>query len=118
MKKIILFLITVSLFSLLSSCAGFIPEEADPVLRNYETKIYVMQNEVKIKNRILKAGQRVKIHIVPGDEWIKVYAFPEAGELLKSKRTLILYMFTDEFPEEIFDMKIFEDRLLTVVKPG
>jgi len=102
------------------SCSTFIPDEQADMLRAYETgngsaSEYRMLQEVTVNDITLEKGKRVKIIIVAGDDWVKVYAYRAEEDLLKSIRVLILHMFDTDFPDKKFDRVLFEEALFKVI---
>ncbi len=100
----------------ISSCATFIKDEELPLLKAYEETIYILKKDVRRNDYILKKGQKVKIFIRIGDESIKVYCYPSEEDFLKSERILILYIFNEDFENEVFDIAFFEENLNNVIQ--
>jgi len=98
------------------SCSTLVTDAYLPTLKDMETPVYVMKNDVKIEERI--HVKRKKVHIIktPGDNWIKVYGYPTEIDVLKAERLLLLFMFEDDFKDEKFDVKLFQDKLDEIVE--
>ncbi len=115
MKKKLIMFFPFLLIAL--SCSSFIIEEDSKILRKYENQVYLTLDKFEANGSVIEKGKEVKIIITEGDKWIKVHAYPAGEEMLKAHRTIILYLFNDEFKDEIFDIKKFEARLFSVVQP-
>jgi len=100
----------------LVSCSSFVEKEKIPVLKDYEKYEYILKKEVSIGNRTLARGDNIRLHIVVGDEWIKVYGYNAGSDPLQAQRLLILYLFEDDFTEERFSMEFFDKKLSELVK--
>lgn len=113
------FAVSVCFFILfLTSCAtDIIRDEELPILKEYEVRKYSLLQDVGEGKKSLKIGEKVKLYIVTSDDFIKVYCYPGTIEFLKSERTLILYLFQDDFEEKRFDADIFEEKLFKIIKP-
>ena len=98
------------------SCSKLVKDEHLPALSDLEKPVYIMKTDVKLDERILTKGQHVRIIIVPGDEWIKVYAYPAESDPLKAERVNVLYLFEDDFKDEKFDMAVFRQKLGEIVE--
>ena len=110
-KIITIFMVILFIFS----CASFIKEEEIMILKEYEKGIYLLKKQVGEGKGILKKSQKVKIYIKTSDEAIKVYCYPSNIDFVKADRTLILYLFEDDFNNE-FDIKLFDERLFKVIE--
>jgi len=107
--KFIPLIVTVFLF--FTSCKTFILDENIASLKNMESREYILKEDIKSGNRSLKKGDKIKITIGTGKEWVKVHGFPAKGEPLKVDKVLILYMFSEDFPDEKFDINLFSGEL-------
>ena len=114
MKKI-RFLLCV-IIALFLSCSTLVKDRYLPALSDMEKPVYVMKNDVKIDDRILRKGQRVRLIISSDDEWIKVHGYAVETDALKAERVLLLFLFEDDFKDEEFDMKHFQDKLSEIVQ--
>jgi len=74
--------------------------------------------DVTINELSLPKGTVVKLIIVGGDEWVKVYAYNAKEDLLLAHRFLILYMFEDDFPDKEFNVDLLDKELANIVKPS
>ena len=115
-KKLVLFLTSLALAAVHLSCASFIKEEEMPALKKLESPVYVMKRNVKIGSGSVEKGREVKVVIIAGDDWLKVYTYPAARDKLSAPRTLVLYMFDDEFAEEKYSYKVFEKRFFEILE--
>lgn len=120
MKKLLLLLIFMSAL-LFPGCSTFIPDEEIDKLKVYEEEggvytDYVLLQEIHQNEIVLPAGTKVRLVVVAGDDWIKVYAYRAEEDLLKSMRVLVLIMFDDEFTDEEFDEVKFDAELSKVVR--
>ncbi len=114
MKKFLLLIITAMAAV---SCKTFIPENDVPLLTEFEKQDYVLLQDVSSGKSSLKKNTFVKILTVSGDSWVKVYAYDRNQTRLESERVLVLYLFSDDFKEEEFNVDYFRDRLYRVLKP-
>jgi len=115
-KKTLLFVSTLVFTIAAVSCSSFVMEEDMPALKKLEGNTYVLKKDVKIGTGSVAKGTEVKIVIMAGDDWLKVYSYPAKGDKLKASRTLILYMFEDEFKEEMYSYRYFEKRFSEILK--
>jgi len=113
MKKFIIIKL-ICLFFI--SCSSFVKKGDQEVLKQYENSAYIMLTEVTIGQHVLPKNTKVRLLILSGD-WIKVYAFRYDEDILQQRRMLILYLFSDDFPNEKFDVNFFEGKLHEVVRP-
>lgn len=117
MRKKISFIPT-AIALLLVSCTPFLAKESLPQLRSYEKSIYVLKQDAVHRDYSLKKGQRVRLHLVTGSDFIKVYCYSADTHILKAERILVLYLFDSDFPKKIFDPGFFEEKLsgIAVIK--
>lgn len=123
MKKINPVLITFFAFCFVLSCSTFVKDREADKLQSYERTgdqsiDYILLHDVKTGDYLIKKGDRVRILITVGGNWIKVYVYKADEDLLLSKRVLALYLFEDDFPDEKYDPVFFNEKLLEVVKPA
>lgn len=119
MNRILLFFAVIPVL-FIAACSSFIPDEDVDKLKVYESvngtyQDYIILEEVDRNDLVLEKGERVRILIVTGDEWIKVYAYRSRDDLLKSVRFLVLQMFNDDFPDGKFDREKFDLELGKIV---
>ncbi len=100
----------------LFSCGSFIKKTDIPQLKEYEKKEYTLKQDVSQAEVALKKGQRVRLHVITGDDMVKVYCFAADLDILKADRVLILYLFEDDFPKKELDLKFFEEKLFAIVE--
>jgi type II secretion system-associated lipoprotein len=122
MKKINIALIAVFVLILLSSCSTFVKDKEADKLRSFERADdqfidYRLLKDVETGNLSIKKGEKVRIVISVGGDWIKVYVYRAEEELLVSRRVLALYLFEDDFPDEKYNPAFFREKLHEVVKP-
>ncbi|HPD78144.1 MAG TPA: type II secretion system-associated lipoprotein [Spirochaetota bacterium] len=118
MPRKIIFLILISFLSFVSACSTFIPEEDVDSLNKRYSGDYILLQDVTINELSLPKGTVVKLIIVGGDEWVKVYAYNAKEDLLLANRFLILYMFEDDFPDKEFNVDLLDKELANIVKPS
>ncbi len=102
--------------AVLTQCSSYITKEEKLKLKNYEGEYILLQDAVRNDSKILN-GERVRIKITATDDYIKVYAMPAQVDIVKGEWILMLYLFPDDFENEKFDIKFFEDRLYQMAKP-
>ena len=118
MPRKIIFLLLISFLSFVSACSTFIPEEDVDSLNKRYSGDYILLQDVTINELSLPKGTVVKLIIVGGDEWVKVYAYNAKEDLLLANRFLILYMFEDDFPDKEFNVDLLDKELANIVKPS
>ncbi|MDY6934699.1 MAG: hypothetical protein SVZ03_10850 [Spirochaetota bacterium] len=101
---------------LLSSCATFVNEKEAMHLKEYEMGIYTLKDTIGEEDRVLKKGERISLYILVGGDSIKVYAYPSNVDFLKSSRTLLLYLFEDDFENKAFNIDYFNKRLWEILE--
>lgn len=117
MKQIIIAVFFITL--LFTGCSTFVPdEEFERLTVKYQSGDYILLQDVTRNEETLAKGTVVKLTFVAGDEWVKIYAYDKKEEVLTSKRHLLIYMFEDEFPDELFDAARLETELAKVAVPS
>lgn len=111
LKKAFFSLLAVMMSFSFLACASFVEDEDMPVLKKLEDNIYVLKKDINISGQLVPKGREVKVVIVAGDDWLKVYSYPADADKLKAKRTLILYVFEEDFKEEKYSYEVFEKKL-------
>jgi type II secretion system-associated lipoprotein len=94
-----------------SSCTTFLKKNDISNIKNYEKKEYILKDNAGEGARLIKKGAKIKIYIITGDDYIKVYCYPSNMEFVKSERALIIYLFEDDFEKSKFNMGVFENKL-------
>jgi len=122
MKKIIPLLFLSALFLFAVSCSTFVKENEAEKLVKYEKSgdqfiDYTLLQDVKTGDHLIKKGEKVRILITVGGDWIKVYVYRADEELLLSRRNLALYLFEDDFPDKKYDPDFLREKIYEVVKP-
>ena len=122
MKKIIplLFLSALLLFAV--SCSTFVKEnEAEKLVKFEKTDDqfidYILLNDVKTGDHLIKKGEKVRIIITVGGDWIKVYVYRADEDRLLSRRNLALYLFEDDFPDKKYSPDFLREKIYEVVRP-
>lgn len=123
MKKINLVLLSSFMLCFSLSCSTFVKDKEAEKLQSYERTgdqfiDYILLQDVKTGDYLIKKGDRVRILITAGGNWIKVYVYRADEDLLLSIRVLALYLFEDDFPDEKYDPVFFQEKLHEVVKPA
>jgi type II secretion system-associated lipoprotein len=110
MRFFSIFLISVISVSAVS-CSSFIIDSDYASLRELEAYTYVLQKDV-LNNRevVMKKGSVVKVVLKSDSTWVKVYAYPAEEDTLVSTRSLILFIFDDEFPDKLFKREFFDQK--------
>lgn len=85
-------------------------------IKQYENNVYLLKDEIKDTKYPLKKGTKVKLYIKTGDDYIKVYCYPQDIDFLKSDRTLVLYLFEDDFEKSTYAQESFEQKLYEKVE--
>ena len=122
MKKINIAFFAIFMFILLPSCSTFVKDNEADKLQLYERAgerfiDYRLLRDVEAGNQSIKKGEKVRIVINAGDDWIKVYVYRAEEDLLLSRRVLALYLFEDDFPDEKYNPGFFREKLHEVLKP-
>jgi type II secretion system-associated lipoprotein len=101
-----------------AGCSSFVPEEdSERITLKYQAGEYVLLDDINRNNIVFSKGSIVKLLVVTGDDWVKIYAYNSNEELLSSKRFLLLYLFEDDFPDEKFNQEFLDAELLKAVRP-
>jgi len=101
---------------LVVSCSSFMEKSDEALVKKYEEPLYVMKADKRVNQNVLEKGRQVKLLIVTGKDSIKVYGYPAGEDLLSARRTLLLYLFEDDFESKSFDNKQFERKLYEIVE--
>lgn len=123
MKKLKPVLLAFFACCLVLSCSTFVKDKEAEKLRSYERAgdqfiDYILLQDAKTGDYLIKKGERVRILITAGGSWIKVYVYKANEDLLLSTRVLALYLFEEDFPDEKYDPVFFKEKLHEVVKPA
>jgi len=113
MIKKAIFVFLVFLFG--ASCSSFVKETEQPGLRELENAVYILHEDVEMGGISLKKNQEIRLVVNGGDDWIKVYGYPANEDKLRAPRVLIVYLFPEDFKDELFDMDVFREKLAAVV---
>ncbi|MFH0975793.1 MAG: type II secretion system-associated lipoprotein [Spirochaetota bacterium] len=111
MKKINPVILIIIYSLLFISCTTFLQKEDIPNIKDFEKREYILKDDAGDGVRFLKKGTRIKLLIQTSDESVKVYCYPAGMDFVKAERTLILYMFEDDFEKSRFKMQVFEEKL-------
>jgi len=115
-RNLIIIIFILSLF--ISGCTTFIPdEESDQITLKYQSGEYILLQDIDRNGVIFPKNSVVKLIVVTGDDWVKIYAYNSKEELLASQRFLVLYRFDSEFPDQKFSQEYLDAELLKIVKP-
>lgn len=112
--KSLFFLSLITFF--ISSCASFLKDEDITRIKSYEKGKYILQKELEEGEILLKKGEEISLYIRTSDNFIKVYCYPSTIDFLKAERTLILYLFEDDFSNNEFDIIYFENTLFNLIE--
>ncbi len=103
---------------LMAGCSTFIPdEESDKISLKYQAGEYLLLSDVIRNDLIFPKNSVVKLIVLTGDDWVKVYAYNSSEELLASNRFIVLYLFDTDFPDEKFSQEYLDAELLKLVRP-
>ncbi len=114
----IFFVITILL---LASCATFLKKDDVSDLKELERISYILKEnigETSRQGKSLKKGDKIKLYITTGDNFIKVYGYPANISFVKAERFLLLYLFEEDFKDNIFDKDFFREKLNNIVEPA
>lgn len=101
-----------------AGCSSFVPEEdSERITLKYQTGEFVLLEDINRNNLVFGKGSIVKLLVVTGDDWVKIYAYNSNEELLSSVRFLLLYLFEDDFPDEEFNQEFLDAELMKIVRP-
>ncbi len=107
MKKLIFILICF----LFASCSSFYSRDDEVWLSELEKDTRVMVKDVTVEKRHLSVKQKVRLKAVHNQDCIRIYAFPAETDPLKADMVLLVYMFTDDFPEDSFSRETVEEKI-------
>ena len=116
MKKAYAVIVAFLCLLIFSSCASFLNKEDISNIRSREKKEYILKDNAGEGDRLIKKGTRVKLHILTGDDYIKVYCYPANVPFLKSERSLIVYLFQEDFEKSKFNIAVFEEKLFSKIE--
>jgi len=117
MNKTKLILIILAGFLLITGCSTFIrDEDSQKITLQYQAGEYILLQDVVRNNVTYPKNSELKLLVVTGDDWLKIYAYNSGEELLNSKRFLLLYMFKGDFPDKKFSQEILDLELSKMVK--
>jgi len=103
---------------LISGCSSFIPaEDSERITLKYQAGEFVLLQDLNRNGLIFPKNSAVKLIVLTGDEWVKIYAYNSSEELLSSNRLLLLYLFEGDFPNEKFSQEFLDAELLKMVRP-
>lgn len=112
-NSILIFLFAVSV---LTGCSSFISEDqSNKLSAKYQAGEYVLLSDLNRNKMTFPANSLVKLIVVTGKDWIKIYAYNSNEELLVSKRLLLLYIFETDFPNEKFSQQHLDSELSKLV---
>ncbi len=112
MRRKLILLIMLLLAGLLGACRTFIREDQVESIRVYEKGVYRTKLSIEIEKRvIIEKNSDVRLYLVYSKSWIKVYAYPADADFLKTDRSLMVYMFEDDFENKLFDEARFREKL-------
>ncbi len=101
----------------ITGCSTFVPDEdSERITLKYQAGEYVLLEDINRNNVIFSKGSIVKLLVVTGDEWVKIYAYSSSEELLASNRFLLLYLFEESFPDKKFNQEFLDAELLKLVR--
>jgi type II secretion system-associated lipoprotein len=95
----------------LGSCTTFLMKDDILNIKDFEKKQYILKEDAGEGARSIKKGTRIKLYIMTGDDYIKVYCYPSSTDFLKAERALIIYLFDDDFEKSKFNIAFFENKL-------
>lgn len=101
-----------------TGCSTFITdEEIDRIKLKYQGGAYLLLQDIERNDVTLAKGTVVKLTVVPGEEWIKFYAYDTREPLLSSNRLILIFLFKDDFSEKEYDGEFLDRELTKLVKP-
>ncbi len=101
-----------------AGCSSFVPEEdSERISLKYQAGEFVLLEDINRNNLVFSKGSVVKLLVVTGDDWVKIYAYNSNEELLASTRFLLLYLFEDDFTDKKFNQEFLDGELLKIVRP-
>ncbi len=112
-NKLIVFVLICVLF--LSSCATFITKEEELQIKQYEKAEYILLEDTGEGERFIRKGEKVKLYIIVENDFIKVFCYFSKVDFVKAQRTLILYLFEEDFDKAKFNIDLFKEKLFSKV---
>jgi type II secretion system-associated lipoprotein len=104
-------LIVIVFIWLSASCASFFKDDQLNALKKLEENVYVLKADAGEGSRLLRKGDRVKLFVATGKDFIKIYCYPADSDLLKAERTLIVYLFDEDFENKKIDVNRVHEEL-------
>jgi type II secretion system-associated lipoprotein len=102
----------------ISSCTSFIKKDEELQIKSFENSEYVLLQDAGEDDRYIRKGEKVKLYNIVGDDYIKVFCYSSKVDFVKAKRTLILYLFKEDFEKAKFSMDYFKEKLYGKVSPS
>lgn len=98
-------------------CNDFIRKDMEASITELEAGVYTMKDNVTVNEESLVKGQKIKVKVTWGKDWIRVRGFPADVDPLQVKQVLLLYLFQDEFTDKKFTMDSFMKEFNKIVQP-
>ena len=109
--------VLIALMGLIIYCDNFVGKEHETAIRDLENGTYVMKEKVTVNQESLVKGQKIKLKVTWGKDWVRVRGYPADVDPLQTKQVLILYLFENEFAKEKFSINHFMEKLHRVAVP-
>ena len=78
----------------------------------YEQPVYILKADILNDTEVVIAKKtKVKLYIKTSGDWIKVYCYPADQSIMKARKTLLIYLFEDDFNNKIYVRDDFEKKL-------
>jgi len=113
MKKILIVFSALLVFS----CVKLVKDESVLGIPKLEAQTFVLKQKASFGGKSFAKGEKIKVVVSPGSNWIKVYGYKATKDKLTADRVLVIYMFRKEFVKETFDAKLFFKRFYSVLEP-
>jgi len=111
-------LVIIVSVALAVSCAHFFTVESKAQLGEFEKKTFVIKNDIKVDQDVFIKGQKIKVKVFTGSDWVKIRGYNADKDPLRAKQVLLIFMFEDEFPGKKFNMDYFTQRLSDIAVPA
>jgi type II secretion system-associated lipoprotein len=115
-RKLILFSLIISTL-LFFACSSFIKKEEEPKVKEFEKGEYSLLQDAGEGDRFIKKGEKVKLYIIIGDNYIKVFCYSSKIDFVKAQRALLLYVFEEDFEKSKFSLDYFKEKLFSKISP-
>ncbi|MDA3899153.1 MAG: type II secretion system-associated lipoprotein [Spirochaetes bacterium] len=97
-------------------CSSFIKDDQVASLKKREAFLYELKKNIEYeKETVLGKGDAVRIFFITSKSYVKVYAYPHEKGYLASEHYLVLYLFEEDFEDDLFNEAQFSEEFDKIV---